>query len=141
MNNVFSFGNICSLISASRASSISSFFWQIIDFLWPWNWIWISLLLFTWVIWEIITRHGSAHYNSENGFSPVFNRFIGSGVYFSLQALVYLFFRLAFGDVIYCAPWPYAVHIIIFLLTGTLLHLSGFWPYLRSSQRHRRRRR
>jgi len=139
---MFSIGNICSIISVPFASSASSFLWQIILLLWPWYWLGIFLFLITWIIWEIITRNGTAHYNSKNGFSPSFNRFVGSGTYAGLQALVYLFFEKFFGDSVYCMVWPYEIHLVVFLSSGLLLHLSGFWPYLwePSGQRYHKKR-
>lgn len=147
---MFSVGDVCSIISVSAVSSISAFLWQVIVFLWPWHWIPIFLAIATWVIWEIITRNGNAHHNSDNGFSPTFNRFVGSGTYLGFQTLVFLVFRLFFGDIAYCLILPYVVHVLVFVSTGLLLHLSGFWPYLKEPgtgkrysgrKRYRRRRR
>jgi hypothetical protein len=130
--------NICKAISASVVSSASAFVWNVITLLWPWYWLWISILLVAWVAWEIATRHGTSHYNSENGFSPTFNRFVGSGTYLGLQGLLFFFFKVFLGEIVYCMIWPYAVHLIVFLSTGRLLHLSGFWPRLEQAGRRRR---
>lgn len=144
---MLSLGDTCSIIFIPLASSASSFVWQIISALWPYNWIWITLLLIGWIIWELSTRNGTAHYNSQNGFSPSFNRFVGSGSYLGIQSLLILSFSKFFGDVAYCFIWPYSVHVLIFALTGLTLHLSGFWPYLmepgtkKSSKRYKRHKR
>ena len=130
---------MCSIISISTVSSFSVFIWKIIVLLWPWYWFVIFLCLATWMTWEIITRNGSAHYNSANGFSPGFNRFVGSGTYMLLQSLLFLLFKIFFGESVYCMIWPYPVHLVLFLSTGLLLHLSGFWPYLKEPGYHRRR--
>jgi hypothetical protein len=138
---MYSFGDICSLISISTASSLSSFLWQSIVFLWPWHWIAIFLALVVWVTWEIVTRNGTAHYNSDNGFSPSFNRFVGSGAYLGFQALIFLILKIFFGDIIYCFVLPYFIHLAVFFLTGLILHLSGFWPYLKDEgARHCRKK-
>jgi len=127
---MFSVGDICSIVSIPFASSASSFLWQIIYTLWPWYWLVILIFLFIWIAWEILTRNGTFHYNSKNGFSPSFNRFVGSGTYTGLQALLLLSFEKLFGDSVYCMVWPYEIHLVVFISSGLLLHLSGFWPYL-----------
>lgn len=132
--------NICSVISISTVTTISGFLWQLISLLWPWHWLWISLVIISWIIWEIINRNGTAHYNSENGFSPAFNRFVGSGCYLSLQTLLFLVFEKIYGPSAYCLIWPGLVHVAVFVSTGMLLHLTGFWPYLKMPGRRRKRR-
>jgi hypothetical protein len=127
---IFSAGDVCSMISVSAVSSVSAFLWQVILFLWSWHWIPIFLALTAWVIWEIITRNGTVHYNSDNGFSPSFNRFVGSGTYLGFQTIVFLIFKLVIGNTAYCLVLPYFIHLIVFISTGLFLHLIGFWPYL-----------
>lgn len=136
---MFSLGNICSIIAIPFASSISSFLWQIFYALWPWYWFVIIALLFLWIVGEILTRNGTVHYNSENGFSPSFNRFVGSGTYTSLQALLLLSLEKFFGDSVYCILWPYEAHLLVFISSGLLLHFSGFWPYLKEPSNSGRR--
>jgi hypothetical protein len=116
---------------SSPALTANAFLWKIIVFLWPWYWFVIVVILIVWVIWEIQTRNGTAHYNSRNGFSPTFNRFVGSGSYFGIQALLYLLFNKLFGEMVYCYIWPFPVHAVVFISTGLMLHISGFWPYLK----------
>ena len=78
----------------------------------------ILLSLLAWVAFEIVTRNGGAHYNSDNGFSPLFNFFVGSSLYFGLQELLGIGLVKIFGDAIYCIEWPYALHALIFVATG-----------------------
>lgn len=96
---------------------------------------WWSLLivigLIGWVAFEIATRNGNAHYNSDNGFSPLFNIFVGSALNFAIQEGLGLALTKMFGDAIYCVEWPYILHFAVFVATGLLLRFSGFWVYLR----------
>lgn len=140
MNSTFSIGNICSVISDSMVSSFSSMIWKIIVYLWPWKWLAIVVLVSVWVFIEIKTRFGSFHYNSENGFSPSFNRFVGSGSYLGLQTLLFVILKSIFGSIVYCFSWSYALHTVIFISTGILLNISGFWPYLKEPGSRRKRR-
>ena len=133
--------DMCSSLTASIPHSIAGILWTIVTTLWPWYWLVITVSLTVWIAYEIATRHGTAHYNSENGFSPAFNKFVGSGTYLGLQTLVYLLLKLIFGDVIYCMEWPLALHLVVFGLTGLFLHLIGFWPYLVEPGGWRRKKR
>ena len=135
----FLFSNICQQSVIPTVQSASGWIWFVIKSLWPWYWFLISILLVAWVIYEIITRHGRSHYNSENGFSPSFNSFVGSGMYAVLQYFTHLVLDKFYGPVIYCKPWSYVIHIVIFLLTGGLLILSGFWVYWKLPGDRRRR--
>jgi hypothetical protein len=114
--------------------------WKIIVYLWPWKWLAIVVLVSVWVFIEIKTRFGSFHYNSENGFSPSFNRFVGSGSYLGLQTLLFVILKSIFGSIVYCFSWSYALHTVIFISTGILLNISGFWPYLKEPGSRRKRR-
>lgn len=133
-------GNACQSYSIAVSSSISSIIWQMITFLWPWNWIWISLAIVAWILWEVKTRYGNAHYNSANGFSPAFNRFIGSGMYTLTQIPLFLVLSNAYGGKAYCFRLPYALHIGLFSFVGLILYFSGFWPYLKEPGRKRARK-
>lgn len=139
MNTTFSIGNICSALSDSAVSSFSAMIWKIIVYLWPWKWLAIVVLISVWILFEIKTRFGTFHYNSENGFSPSFNRFVGSGSYLGLQTLLFVVLKLIFGNIVYCFSWSYALHVLVFVSTGILLNVSGFWPYLKEPG-HRRKR-
>ena len=119
---------LCGTLSPA-VKSVAGSFWSLVVFLWPWHWLWILIGLVAWTIFEIITRNGSWHYNSKNGFSPAYNVLVGSGTYLLLQTLVYFILQGAFGDGVYCQPWAYLVHILVFIFTGGLLNLTGFWVY------------
>ena len=127
---IISIKEICSLVTASVPHSLAGVLWAAITSLWPGYCILIGIAVAAWIAFEIATRHGNVHYNSENRFSPTFNRFVGAGTYLGLQALTYLMLQLLFGDPVYCLGWPYVLHVIVFASTGLLLHAIGFWPYL-----------
>lgn len=132
--------DVCSLLIISMAQSTPAYWWMIITNLWSAYWILIVLILVVWIIFEIKTRNGTAHYNSENGFSPTLNRFVGGGTYFGLQAFLFFILKTIFGEGVYCFPLPYIFHLAVFLSTGLLLHFSGFWPYLKEPGKRRRNR-
>lgn len=125
LNNL---GEVCSVVTVQAVSTLHQMMWQFVQLLWSWYALFIVISLVIWIIYEVLTRNGTVHYNSENGFSPIFNSFVGSGVYTGLQTLLFLTFTYVFGDWIYCFGWPIVVHIVIFKLTGYLLHYIGFWP-------------
>lgn len=114
---------------ASTVQSGAAFFWTIVKTLWSSYWPFILVFLTGWVIWELVTKNGGFHYNSENGFSPTFNRVVGSGVYLLLQGGVYLVISKISGNDAYMNIWPYSIHLIVFLSTGLFLNLVGFWKY------------
>lgn len=128
-------GEMCQALAIPTASSLSAFVWQIILYLWPWKWILVVLAIGGWTAWEIFTRNGNAHYNSKNGFSPGFNSFVGSGLYWGIQALILLLFAKVFGESIYCMPLPYVIHSSILVLVYLFLHEIGFWPEFRLFKR------
>lgn len=72
---------------------------------------------------------GTHSYNSENGFTPTFNSFIGASTYFWLQTIIYFLLKTFFSEAVYCMKWPYGLHIAVFLSTGFILHVTGVWPY------------
>lgn len=125
---IFSPNFLPALAEASTKSG-AGIFWQIVTSTWHDHWLLIILVIVGWVLFEIVTRNGGAHYNSRNGFSPTFNRVVGSGVYLLLQAIVYLIIRFFFGDEVYTHVWPYGVHAVVFGLTKLLLLAVGFWVY------------
>ena len=132
--------NICQQSIIPSVNSASAWIWFAIESLWPWYWFLISLTLIAWIIFEIITRNGSAHYNSKNGFSPLFNSFVGSGTYALFQYFTHLFLNKSLGSGVYCRPWSYLIHFIIFLSTGGLLFISGFWVYWKMPGEKKKRR-
>ena len=131
-------GDICQVLAIPIASSISSSIWQVILYLWPWKWIWVVLILGGLVVREIITRNGTSHYNSKNGFSPGFNSFVGSGLYWGIQAILLLLFEKILGESVYCTALPYIVHVSILILVYLFLHWIGFWPEFRLFRSGRR---
>src|SRR3989338_3833369 len=114
---------------ASAVQSGAAFFWTVIKTLWSSYWPFILIFLTCWVIWELITRNGGFHYNSENGFSPTFNRVAGSGLYLLLQGGAYVIVSKFFINKDYHHIWSYLIHILVFLSTGLFLNLVGFWKY------------
>ena len=113
----------------SIPQSIAGGFWFIITTVWNAYWPFILVGLTLWTIWELITRNGGLHYNSDNGFSPTYNRFVGSGMYLLFQTGTYVLLTKLFGNEIYAHAWPYGVHIVAFLSVGLFLNLVGFWKY------------
>src|SRR3989338_5642144 len=97
---------------ASAVQSGAAFFWTVIKTLWSSYWPFILIFLTGWVIWELITRNGGFHYNSENGFSPTFNRVVGSGIYLLFQGGVYAIISKFFGNEAYYHFGPYLFQVI-----------------------------
>lgn len=126
-NQIFSIGTLCSL-GKSIFGSTFSFLWSIITFIGFWYSLLILMMVVVWIIVEILTRNTHA-YNSENGFTSLFNSFLGASMYFWLQALLYVILEKFFTEMVYCFKWPYLLHILVFLFTGFLLHIIGIWPY------------
>src|SRR3989344_5681913 len=123
---------LAQIFQVAMAATIKSgavFFWTIVKTLWSSYWPYILMFLAGWVIWELVTRNGGFHYNSENGFSPTFNRVVGSGMYLLLQGGVYAIISKFSGNEAYYHIWPYSFHILVFLSTGLFLNLVGFWKY------------
>ena len=118
-----------SQLAAATTKSSAGIFWQIVTSLWSSHWLLILVVIVGGAVFEILTWNGTAHYNSRNGFSPTFNRVVGSGTYLLLQTIVYGILHLLFGDSVYLQIWPYAIHAMVFSLTWILLRLSGFWVY------------
>lgn len=110
--------------------SAAGTFWQLVTMLWSNYWAWILLVLVVIVIYELLTWNGGWHYNSRNGFSPGFNRLVGSGVFALYSAIFFAFIHFVFGDNIYLEQiWPYIVHGLAFPLTWLTLRKIGFWVY------------
>jgi hypothetical protein len=110
--------------------SVAGIFWQFVSMLWISYWPWIILLIVVIVVYELLTWNGRWHYNSRNGFSPSFNRLVGSGVFLLYSSIFLAFFHFVFGDDIYLEQiWPYIVHSLAFPLTWLSLKKIGFWVY------------
>jgi ABC-type nickel/cobalt efflux system permease component RcnA len=139
MNMELDFLAICSAVSVVFVSSLSDALWTGIRYLWPWYGFLIVLTLGTWIFWEIHTRFTTTSFRSQNGFTPTFNRFVGSGTYLGLQTLTFLVLSTAFGNLVYCLKWPLGLHALVFLSSGLLLKYIGFWVYLKETGLKRRK--
>lgn len=133
------FSAMCSAFSDAFVSSLSDALWTIIKYLWPWYGLLIVLGLATWIVWEIRTRFTTVNFRSQNGFTPSFNRFVGSGTYLGLQTLTFLILSTIFGNLVYCLKWPLVLHAFVFLSSGLLLNYIGFWVYLKEPGQRRRK--
>jgi hypothetical protein len=117
-------------VFTSAGKSDAGFFWQMVVSLWSSFWPYILLILFLVVSYELLTWNGNAHYNSRNGFSPDFNRLVGSGVFLLFSTIIFTCIHFLFGDNVYLEQvWPYVVHALAFPLTWLLLAGVGFWVY------------
>lgn len=123
---------------SSMPKSFASGLWYMIQH-WPWQLGSLFVIISLWVLIEIVTRYGTLWFHSENGFTPMFNRFVGSGTYIGLQALLLGFFSLI-SSTVYCTPWPYVLHILIFISTSKNLNKIGFWVYEKSPNTRKKRR-
>lgn len=135
-----SFGEICSIVSDMFVSSFADALWTAIRYLWPWYWLLIILALIAWVTWEIRTRHTTVSFRSQNGFTPTFNRFVGSGAYLGTQTLIFLILTSLLGNYVYCLKWPAALHLLTFFFSGWFLNYIGFWVYLKEPKKSRKYR-
>lgn len=128
MNNAEVIGEMCSKISNLPGTIISGV-WSFIGSAFLKYWYIIIPGLIIWVTMELLTRNEHT-YNSENGFTPAFNSFVGGGVFLLFQYFIYLILELIFGKTIYCISlWMNSFYLIPFLSTGLFLHGIGFWPY------------
>lgn len=107
-----------------------SLLWSAMLWLGFWRRLLLIITIIAWVVYEIFSK-GTHKRKTENGFTPMFNRFIGASGYFCFQTIIYFGLKLIFTDAIYCFKWPYALHSIVFLLNGFILHMIGIWPYWR----------
>lgn len=116
--------------AAATGKSVAGMFWHLATTLWSAYWPWILLLLVLIVVYELLTWNGGWHYNSRNGFSPGFNRLVGSGVFTLYSAIFFAFIHFIFGTNVYLEQlWPYVVHALAFPLTWLTLRRIGFWVY------------
>jgi len=133
------FSAICSAASDVFVSSLSDALWTGIRYLWPWYGFLIVLILGSWVVWEIRTRFTTVSFRSQNGFTPSFNQFVGSGTYLGLQTITFLILSTTFGNLVYCLKWPLGLHVAIFFISGLLLNYIGFWVYLKEPGKKRKK--
>ena len=120
----------CSIVNDIPHTFVSGV-WTGISYTFSNYWYLVIPGLIGWIVIEIVKRNNH-NYNSENGFTPVFNSFIGGGVFYIFQALIYFILKIFFGEGIYCTSlWISSFHLIPFISTGLFLHWIGFWPYLK----------
>jgi hypothetical protein len=130
------FKNYCAITDVPTSKSAEGILWQLLLQLQDY-WIWISLGIAFIVTVELLTRHKN-EYNSANGYTPEFNRLVGSFSYMLLQLLLYFSIYLIIGNVAYCFPWPYAIHTLVFSLNFMILHGIGFWPEKPKPKKYRK---
>lgn len=110
--------------------STAGLFWQVVTILWSNYWPYILIILALIVVYELLTWNGGWHYNSQNGFSPGFNRLVGSGFFLLYSTIFFGFIHLVFGNNVYLDQmWPYVIHALAFPLTWLTLKGVGFWVY------------
>jgi hypothetical protein len=131
-------GNLCEVIS-SIPKSVATAIWFYIQALWPTYFIAIILALVTWVFIEIKGRYGNWHYPTKNGFSPVFNSFLGVITFSFFQGLMYALINLITWGTGYCIPWLNGLYLLPFVLTGLFLVKTGIWVELRSPFRRKKK--
>lgn len=130
MNTAEPLGNFCSIINEIPHTAISTV-WTFVGQLFTSYWYIIIPTIVLWVTFEILTRSGH-HYNSDNGFTPVFNSFVGGLVFYLTLTLIDLVLEFLFGKIVNCSiMWIRSFYLIPFISTGLLLHGIGFWPYLK----------
>ena len=124
------FGDLCSSINAVPGTIISGI-WFFISLYFSKYWYWIIATLTILVLYEVGTRN-THKYNSDNGFTPGFNSFVGSGIFFGFEMLINLILNAIFGNATECILlWTKSFYLIPFITTGIFLNLIGFWKYIR----------
>ncbi len=120
----------CSLISDIPGTFISGvWFW--ISFSFSHYWYIIVPAIISWVVIEVFTMN-SHSFNSDNGFSPLFNSFVGGGVFYILSALIHFILSFFIGKGVECGLlWINSFYLIPFVATSLLLNAVGFWKYWR----------
>jgi regulator of protease activity HflC (stomatin/prohibitin superfamily) len=123
-------GQLCSVINDIPHTVISGvWFW--ISFAFSHYWYLIIPALIVWVTVEIITRNAHS-FNSDNGFTPVFNSFVGGGVFYIFEYMIYFVLNYFLGSGVNCGLlWLDTFYLIPFIATGLFLHGIGFWPYMK----------
>ena len=130
MNMTEPLGQICSLINEIPHTFISAV-WTFVAHSFSLYWYVIVPFLIMWVVFEVITRGGHS-YNSDNGFTPIFNSFVGELVFYITAALIDLILEFFFGKGVNCSfLWVRTFYLVPFISTGLMLHGIGFWPYLK----------
>lgn len=121
---------LCSAINAIPGTSISAiWFWILYGF--SHYWYIITPVIVIWVVFEIFTRNLHS-YNSDNGFTPLFNSFVGGGVFYILSALIHFILSIFIGKGVECSLlWINSFYLIPFIATGLFLNAIGFWHYMK----------
>jgi len=120
---------LCSLINDIPRTLISGvWFW--ISYGFSHYWYVIIPVIILWFVFEIFTRNTHS-YNSDNGFTPLFNRFVGGGVFYVFSALLHFVLSFFISDGVDCSLiWINSFYLIPFISAGLFLHGIGFWPYM-----------
>lgn len=121
---------ICSFVNDLPRTLISSvWFW--ISFVFVNYWFLIIPVLTVWIVFEVLTRNCHL-YNSDNGFTPAFNSFVGGGVFLGFESLIRLTLDLLLGNSAECSLiWVNGFYLLPFIATGLFLNLIGFWHYIK----------
>lgn len=121
-------GPICSAIGDIPHTAVSSV-WLGIEYLFTNYWYIIVPVIIIWTIIEIVSKGGHS-FNSDNGFTPVFNSFVGGGVFLLTEKLIYFILEHISGPSIYCGSLlSSSFYLLPFLTTGLFLNMIGFWVY------------
>lgn len=120
----------CSLINDIPGTFISGvWFW--ISYGFSHYWYFIIPAIVIWVVFEIFSRN-TRSFNSDNGFTPIFNSFIGGGVFYVTGAIIHFILGFFVGKGVDCGLiWINSFYLIPFIATGLFLHGIGFWPYMK----------
>ncbi len=122
-------GEVCSLVSSIPNTTIS-WIWFWISYLLTSYWYYIVPTIILWTVYQIFTRWAH-HYNSDNGFTPAFNSFVGGGVFFVFEFIINWLLMFILGSIASCGLlWTNLFYLIPFVATGMFLHGIGFWPYM-----------
>jgi len=120
---------LCSAVSDIPGTAISAV-WLWISYSFLHYWYIIIPAIVIWVVIEIFTRNTHS-YNSDNGFTPTFNRFVGGGVFYIFSAMFHFILSLFIGKGIECGLiWINSFYLIPYISAGFFLHGIGFWPYM-----------
>lgn len=131
-------GDACSLVSQIPHTFISTV-WTVISYAFSRYWYLIVPGLVVWVAIEILTRNNH-HYNSDNGLTPIFNSFIGGGVFFVFESIIYFILNFVFGKGINCGLlWLNSLYLIPFVVTSFFLNWIGFWVYMKDPFERKRK--
>jgi len=119
---------ICSALGDIPHTFISSV-WVFIRYGFSHYWYFIIPAIILWVIFEFVAK-GNHNFNSDNGFTPLFNSFVGGGVFCLSVAIIQFLIGLVIGKIAPCATlFISSFYLLPFLTTGLFLHAIGFWPY------------